>query len=155
MSDASLALISGALSGGFALAGVGLSNFLSTRRGRSAFGQETALELAGMERLVWGDSWIELTTHLQRHEARWAIAGLPDQLIRDFHGISIARWEDLQKTVERSAGQHPGIGKGLLDARQAVHEAARAYLLRSGTQASREELAAQASQTVETVLAER
>lgn len=154
MSDASLALISGILSGGFALAGVGLSNLLSTRRGRSTFGQETALELAGMERLVWGDSWIELTTHLQRQEARWAITGVPERLIHDFHRISIACWEDLQKTVERSAGEHPGIGKSLLDARQAVHEAARAHLLRSGTQASREALAAHASQAVESVLAE-
>ena len=39
---------------------------------------ETALELAGMERLVWGDDWTELEAHLQREEARLAIARVPN-----------------------------------------------------------------------------
>lgn len=133
MADSALALVSGVLSGGFALAGVGLSNWTSATREKRAFGRETALELAGMERLVWGDSWVELNAHLQRQEARWSIAGLPPDLIRDFRTVSIACWQDQQTTRERSGGEHQGIATTLLDAREAVQEVARSELLRHGS----------------------
>jgi hypothetical protein len=41
-----------------------------------AFRIEAALELAGMERLVWGDDWIELQVYLQRQQSRMAAVGL-------------------------------------------------------------------------------
>jgi hypothetical protein len=105
-----------------------------------------------MERLVWGDDWIELNAHLQRQEARWAVAGVPADLIQAFHAISVACWQDLQATVERSGGEHPGISKRLLEAREAVHEGARAYLLRQGSRASRDALRARATKAVSAAL---
>lgn len=154
MADASIALISGGLSGGFALAGVGLSNWTSARREHRVFGRETALELAGMERLVWGDSWIELKAHLQRQEDRLAVAGLPDDLIDDFRAISIACWRDQHESGEHSGGEHRGMSKRLVEARQAVHGAARAELLRRGSRRSRRTLRAEASTLVQTALPE-
>jgi hypothetical protein len=152
MGNAAAAVIAGGLSGGFALAGVGVNSWIATRREHAGFGRETALELAGMERLVWGDDWIELTTNLERQEARWAVAGVPADLILDFRTISISCWQDLQRTVERSAGQHAGIGKGLLEARQAVHQAALAYLLKNGSGKSRDALRVRASEAVSAAL---
>jgi hypothetical protein len=155
MNDAAVAVISGVLSGGFALAGVGLSGIAASRRERAEFSRETALELAGMERLVWGDSWIELTTEIQRQEARWAIAGVPADLIQAFRASSVACWRDQRQTVERSAGQHAGIGKDLLEARETVQEAARAFLLRSGSVGSREALRIHAIEVLEASLPDR
>ncbi|HKT83456.1 MAG TPA: hypothetical protein VJQ84_06425 [Solirubrobacterales bacterium] len=106
-----------------------------------------------MERLIWGGDWIELKAHLQRQEARLAVAGVPAELIQAFRSISIACWEDLQRTTERSSGQNPGISKGLLDAREAVHDAARGYLLCRGSRVSRAAASARAAQSVDRLLA--
>ena len=154
MADATIALISGGLSGGFALAGVGLSNWTSARRERRVFGRETARELAEMERLVWGDSWIELKAHLQKQEDRLAVAGLPDDLIEDFRAISVACWRDQHESGEHSGGEHRGMSKRLVEARQAVHGAARAELLRRGSSRSRRTLRAEASTLVQAALPE-
>ncbi len=148
MADGTIALISGGLSGGFALAGVGLSNWTSARRERRVFGRETALELAGMERLVWGDSWVELKAHLQRQEDRLSVAGLPDDLIDEFRAISIACWRNQHESAEHSGGEHRGMNVGLVEARQAVHSAARAELLGRGSRRSRRALRAEASALV-------
>lgn len=148
MADAAVVLVTGALSGGFALTGVGLGNWMTGRRERRVLGREAALELADMEKLVWGDSWVDLNSHLQRQEALWAAAGVPAELIQDFRTISVACWRDLQVTVQRSAGQHPGIDSRLLQARESVHEAARAYLLATGSRPTRETLKGRASSAV-------
>lgn|SRR5215213_7935085 len=152
MTDGAIALISGGLSGGFALAGVALSNLTSTQRERRVFGRETALELAGMERLVWGDSWIELKAHLQRQEDRLAVAGLPNELIDDFRSISIACWRDQHESGEHSGDEHRGMSTRLVEARQAVHRAARAELLRRGSRRSRRILRANATGLVQAAL---
>jgi hypothetical protein len=149
MADATIALISGGLSGGFALAGVGLSNWTSARRERRVFGRESALELAGMERLIWGDNWVELQAHLQRQEDRLTVAGLPAELIEGFRAMSIACWRDGDKTREHPEGQ--GIRSYLLNARAAVHEAARAELLRRGSRRSRRALRLEAYAQVRAV----
>jgi len=154
LADATIALISGGLSGGFALAGVGLSNWTSARRERRVFGRETALELAGMERLVWGDSWIELKAHLQRQEDRLAVAGLPEDLIDEFRAISTVCWRNQHESVENSGGKDRGMSIRLVEARQAVHSAARAELLRRGSRRSRRALRAEASALVEAALPE-
>lgn len=152
MADATIALISGVLSGGFALGGVALSSWTTRRRERRVFGRETALELAGMERLVWGDSWIELKAHLQRQEDRLAVAGLPDELVGNFRRISTACWRDQHETAEHSGGEHRGMSTSLVEARQAIHDAARAELLNQGTRRSRKALRADAAALVATAL---
>ncbi|HEX9966858.1 MAG TPA: hypothetical protein VGB06_02820 [Solirubrobacterales bacterium] len=149
MSSEAIAIISGALSGGFALAGVGVSSWIASRRQRAEFREETVLELAGMERLVWGDNWIELNAHLQRQQARWSISGLPSSLVDDFQAISKACWRDGRQTVEQSSGKHHMISVTLLDAREAVHNAARAALMREGSRRYRESLVADASAQIE------
>jgi hypothetical protein len=102
------------------------SNWTAARRERTRFRTETALELAEMERTVWGDNWIELNVDLQRLEARLAVAGVPDDLVQAFHDISVRCWRDLQEDIDMDAEQ-PGINKEFLDARRLVHAAARAY----------------------------
>jgi hypothetical protein len=139
-------------SGGFALLGVGVSNWMAARRERATFRTETVLELAGMERLVWGEDWVELQAHLQRQEARLAVGGVPDDLVQAFHDISLACWHNLQESIERSAGQEPGIRTQLLDARQLVHRAARAYLLRDEKRSVQAELRREAVTTTRSVL---
>jgi len=152
MTNATLALASGALSGGFALAGVGLSNWTSARRERRVFGRETALELAGMERLIWGESWVELKAHLQRQEDRLAVADLPGSLIEQFRAISVACWRDQHESKEHSGGEHRGISIHLLEARDAVHSAARAELLKRGSRRARRTLRTEASELMDAVL---
>jgi hypothetical protein len=67
VSGGELALLTGLLSGGFALLGAGATTWNANRRQDARFRRETALELAGTERLIWGDSWIELNVNLKRH----------------------------------------------------------------------------------------
>lgn len=155
LADGTIALISGGLSGGFALAGVGLSNWTSARRERRIFGRETALELAGMERLVWGDSWVELKATLQRQEDRLAVAGISEELIRDFRTISIACWHDQRDSAEHFRSEERGMSTRLVEARQAVHDAARAELLEKGRRKSRRALRAEASMLVDAALSKR
>lgn len=154
MTNSAIALISGGLSGGFALAGVALSNWTSSLRDQRVFGRETALELAGMERLVWGDSWIELQAHLQRQEDRLAVAGLPDALINDFRAISGACWRDQHDSVEHSGGEHRGMNIALAEAREAIHRAARAELLKRGSRRTRRALCEEASVLMRAALPE-
>jgi hypothetical protein len=132
--NVTFAVITGISSGGFALLGVGLNSWWSGRREKAAF---RVLELAGMERLIWGENWTELQAHLQRQQARMAIGGVPPDLIQIFHDISVACWRDLQATIELSAGEQRGIGTKLLEARELVHQAVRMCLLRDGWRRSR------------------
>jgi hypothetical protein len=76
------ALIAGLLSGGFALGGVIATLWWQARREDARFRTETALELAELERLVWGDDWVILWVALQRQDARLAVARVPDDLNR-------------------------------------------------------------------------
>ena len=77
--DVGVVIASSASSGMFALLGVAVSNRTAVHRDARAFRTETALELPGVKRLVWGDDWIELQAYLQRQQARVALAafGLP------------------------------------------------------------------------------
>jgi hypothetical protein len=140
-------------SGSFALLGVGLSNRLGRQRDQAAFRAETALELAGMERLVWGDSWIELQAHIQRQQSRLIIAGVPGELVTALGLISVACWQDLRAHVERPDGVAAGIRRELLAARTTVHGSARAELLCEGSRASRRQMRTTALRSVEMALA--
>ena len=133
--NVAVAIVSGLLAGGFALLGGAVTTWTATKRERSKFRTETALELAGMERLIWADDWVELNVHLQRHEARLTVAGVADDLVRAFHDISIACWRDNRESLERSGGEDTGINVTLMDARRLVHAAVSHYLLRGSVPA--------------------
>jgi hypothetical protein len=138
-SNVTVPIVTAVSSGGFALLGVGVSSWWSGRREKARFRTESVLELAGMERLIWGEDWIELQAHLQRQQARLAIGGVPEDLIQSFRTISIACWRDLQANIVGSGGQEPGIDTKLLGVREAVHCAIRMYLLREGHRSGRRE----------------
>jgi hypothetical protein len=89
-----------------------------------------------MERHVWGTDWIELQAHLQRQEARLVVARVPQDLVEAFRTISEACWKDLQRSIEASDGEHPGIKLALLEARRSVHRAVNGYLLDNSTQSA-------------------
>ena len=82
-----------------------------------------------MERQIWGSDWVELQSHLQRQEARMAVAGVPATLVDAFRNVSTECWRDLQRSIEISDGEQPGISSSLLDERQTIHRAIRAHLL--------------------------
>lgn len=142
----------GLLAGGFALLGVFVSNWTAARRERATFRTETALELPHMERLVWGDDWVELSAHLQRQEARLAVAGVPHDLVEAFREISKACWRDQRESLERSDGEQ-GMSLALVHPREHVHRAINAYLLRQDGRRSRERLRRNAVEPVEQAIA--
>jgi hypothetical protein len=95
---------------------------------------------------------VGLEVELQRQEARLALAGVPDDLIKVFHDISNACWQYLQQSIEESAGVDPGINTGLLEARRLVHRALGAYLLREQRRARTEDLRREAIAATRRVL---
>ena len=95
---------------------------------------------------------MELQAHLQRQEARFAVMEVPDDLVQAFHDISLACRRDLQEGIKRSAGEQRGIRTELLDARQLVHRAARAYLVRDEKRPVQAELRREAVATTESLL---
>jgi hypothetical protein len=127
-SDVGVAIVSGGLAGGFALLGVGLTSWRATRRETAAFRRETSLELAGMERLIWGESFTELRAHIERLRARMSEARVPHDLIEAFADITSACWRSYRGSMEETCGEDPGISTDLLSAREEVHEAVRAHL---------------------------
>ena len=130
MADIGVAIVSSLAAGGFALLGTGAADWRARRRDKANFKTETALELAGMERHVWGDDWVELRAHLERQTARMAVSGVPSELVAAFEEISQACWRDRRDSVEESCEDGDvGISTQLLDARSAVHRALRAQLL--------------------------
>lgn len=153
-SDVTVAIVTAVSSGGFALLGVGFSSFWSNRHEKSRFRTESVLELAGMERLIWGEDWTELQVYLQRQQARLAIGGVPEDLIQAFHDISIACWRDLQTSIVNSGGEQPGISSNLLRAREAVHLAVRMYLIGEQSRRDRHDARLAALEQVVAVLAE-
>lgn len=124
---------------------------MGARREMAAFRAETAQELAGMERLIWGDNRVELEAHLQRQQTRHELANVPADLIAAFQAISRACWEENQRVVARSGGQHSGIPTDLVDARTAVHRAIGAHLLRNQGRRARNALRRAAVNSVRTV----
>jgi hypothetical protein len=152
-SNVEIAIVSGLLSGGFAVLGGAITTLTASRREVRNFRTETALELAGMERFVWGNSWTELEAHLERQQARLTVAGVPEDLVTAFQSISLACWRDLRDSRELSGGEDSGIAKELLEARREVHRAIRAHLLREKQRSSRDDLRRAATTRVETVLA--
>jgi hypothetical protein len=155
MSGGELALLTGLLSGGFALLGVGATTWNANRREDARFRRETALELAGTERLIWGDSWVELNVNLKRHETRLGIAGVPEDLIEAFHNVSVECWRDNQDSLERSGGEQSGIEIELGRTRRLVERAAESYLVARGKDEDREQPRVEAVTETERVLAER
>ena len=82
MADLGVAIVSSVAAGGFALLGAGAGDWRARRREKQSFKTESALELAGMERHVWGDDWVELRAHIERQTARMAVAGVPSESSR-------------------------------------------------------------------------
>jgi hypothetical protein len=138
-----IAITAGA-AGGFALLGVVASNILGGNRERRIGRAEAALELANTEPLIWDADWVELRTELRRQETRLAVAGVPEDLVDAFRRITEACWRDARDSDEQSAGQEKGIATRLLEAREQVHRAVRAYLLREKTWVGRRKLSADA-----------
>lgn len=130
MADIGVAIVSSLAAGGFALLGAGAADWRARRRDKANFKTETALELAGMERHIWGDDWVELRAHVERQTARMAVAGVPSELVAAFEEISHACWRDRRDSVEQGCDEeHVGISTKLLEARSLVHRALRAQLL--------------------------
>jgi hypothetical protein len=123
------------LSGGFALFGVGLSNGLASRREKRAFQQESALQLAEVERHIWASDWRELQIQLELLEARFAVAGIPAELGERFTRFRILLARPHALYTPDPEPDDPeiewGIRTDLLDARRLVYRAIRAYLLRT------------------------
>ncbi len=147
-----IALIAGLLSGGFALLGAMVNDWNARRRERQRFRTETALDLAELERLIWGDNWTDLNLHLERQETRLAIVGISQDLIKALREVSVRCWRDLQESIELSGGEQPGINTAFLDARRATNRAVGAYLLKRETRSARQKLERQAVEEVERVL---
>jgi len=84
------------MAGGFALLGVGITNWRAGRREEADFRRETSLELAGMERLIWGGSYPELRGHIERQRARMSEARVPRDLVDAFESITVACWRSNQ-----------------------------------------------------------
>jgi len=155
MSDeAQIVLVTGLVSGGVALLGTWISNWFSIRREDKAFRTQTALELAGIERLVWKGDWLELNAQLQRQEARLAVARVPDDLILAFRSITQRSRRDIAESDEYSGGEHIGLNLDFVNAGDAVNRAVRAFLLRTDGRRGREELRRAAVQTTEQVISD-
>jgi len=121
-----------------------MANAMATRRHKRDFRTDAALELSTTERLVWDDDWIALSVHLERQEARLAVAHVPVELIDALRDISIACWRDVEQSRQTSDGEYPGMRSSLVETRQLIHRAIRAVLLNEGTHAIRASLSAEA-----------
>jgi hypothetical protein len=139
-----VAAISAGASGTFALLGVATTNWLTAKRERRAFRVETAMMLADTERLTWGESFQELSTHLQRLDARLAVVGVPEDLVETYPSVCRQCFRDNRATLERSGGEHTGMDANLLDSQHALHRAIQAHLLRRGSARARAQLRADA-----------
>jgi hypothetical protein len=125
-----IAAVTAGASGGFALLGVAMTNWGTARRERRDFRFQTATALADTERLTWGDDWLELASHLQRLDARLAVAGVPQDLIETYGSVCRLCFTDVQATLERSGGQHGGMKSRLADSQRVLYRAIQAHLLR-------------------------
>ncbi len=114
-------------SGGFALLGVGMANWLAGRRESRTFRRQVAIDLAEVERLVWGDDLLALHVELQRLNARLTIAGVPSDVVETLNTVSLACFQSIQDDLEQSGGKHRGINPELSDARRALQEVAGSY----------------------------
>lgn len=156
MADTAALVITSLASGGFALAGVGLSNWMAARREGRAFRSGAALELAGLESLIWRGEWVDLESELQRQRARLAVSGVPDDLIDALSVISLACWRNHRRGLELFGEEEGGgIRTELIEARQLVHSALGAYLLGNKRGSAREALRTQAVSTAERVANDR
>lgn len=127
MASTAVTVVSTLSAGGFALLGAGFADWRARRREHAAFKTESALELAGMERLVWGDDWVELQAHMERQRARMTVARVPNELIEAFDMVSLACWHERQDNRENC--EHGGISVSLLTPRRLIYRAIRAHLL--------------------------
>lgn len=127
MARTAVTIVSTLSAGGFALLGAGFADGRARRREHSAFRTESALELADMERLVWGDDWVELQVHLERQRARMTVARVPNELIGAFDRVCTACWPERQDRLDND--EEGGISTSLLTPRRMVYRAIRAHLL--------------------------
>jgi hypothetical protein len=154
MASTAALVVTSVASGGFALLGVGVTNLTTARREQARFRTETALELASLERLIWGEEWVDLEVQLQQQAARLSVAGVPDDLSEVLREISLACWRDGRASFEQSGGEYGGIALRLNEARRHVDRAVRAYLLRKGRRSTRDKDRRAAVAAVQSVLAE-
>jgi hypothetical protein len=104
-----------------------------------------------MERQIWGGSFPELRSHIERLRARMSDARIPRELVEAFTNITGECWRSHQRSIEEAPGLDPGISTQLLDAREDVHEAVRAYLRRDR---DRKKLAIEAMASVQAALSD-
>jgi hypothetical protein len=110
MADLGVAIVCSVAAGGFARLGAGAGDWRARRREKQSFKTETALELAGMERHVWGDDWVELRAHIERQTARMAVAGVTSELVAAFEDISHACWRDRRDHIDDASKRAHRIG---------------------------------------------
>lgn len=153
-------LVAVAVGGGIGLAGtmlgVAVNALTSSYRDRRQFRLETALELAGMERLIWDSgesSYPELEANRQREVARLAGSGISGDLLQGFSRITQACWRSNYASVQRS--DEGGIDSELLQAREAVHVALTVQLMKTGSRRARRRARDDALKKVKTVLPEQ
>jgi hypothetical protein len=106
---------------------------MTGRREERQLAAGTALGVAESEKLIWTiGGFTDLNIALQRQEARLAFAGVPDDLTKALHRVTLACWRDYQdpKGYDEQGEEERGITTSLLDARLALSRAVAAYLLR-------------------------
>jgi hypothetical protein len=142
MADIGSTFAGGAIGVGGTLLGVAINFALAGRRENRRFRVETALELAGTERLIWDEtanSYVEMRAHLQRADARLSESGVSQALRSGFACITASCWAENHASLERT--DKPGINTTLLEAREKVLEAMRAVLLRNASPRRRRAMA--------------
>jgi hypothetical protein len=146
--DIAIAAVS---SGAFALLGVVVSDRLAARRERQAFKQDTAIELADTEQFIWQDNWIVLNIALEKLETRLLSAGVSQDLASALREISMKCWKNLRYNTETQITEDVGILDDFLIPRRLVVQAIIAQLRKSGDKESREQLRAEALESLKTI----
>jgi len=139
MASTAALVITSVSSGGFALAGAFVNNWMTGRRDERAHAAQAALTITDTEPHIWTvGAWPDLNIALQRQEIELAFAGVPEDLITTFHRVTLACWHDYQevKDVDDDGEETRGILIDLLDARRALGRAAATYLLGKKTRES-------------------
>lgn len=129
MASDTTVLLASLCSGGFALAGVAATLFITRTRERARLREEAAMELASLDRVYWSGDWITLQEALTRDQVRLTVAGVPPDLVELQAEICTACWQDLRAHVERTDDVPPGIRAELVDAARSVRAAIRIELL--------------------------
>jgi hypothetical protein len=138
MFDIAQVAAGGAIGIGGTLLGTTANYGLTIHRERRQFRLDTALELAGMERIVSNTSeagQVELRAHTQRQDARLIECKISAPARSAFETISMACWADASAAKE--LGRTEIIDSGLVAVRRQLQVALRAELMRSGRRSQR------------------